>query len=65
MRLKFNIEHKGEIGAGIRSYTDTVIIDVESGDPGGDNEEFMNFMQSALAEWFDGAVVGAEDITSA
>lgn len=54
MRLKFNIEHKGEIGAGIRSYTDTVIIDVESGDPGGDNEEFMNFMQSALAEWFDG-----------
>ncbi|MCK5602611.1 hypothetical protein KAR91_12095 [Candidatus Pacearchaeota archaeon] len=63
MRLKFDVEHPGEPNAGISSYTDTVIVDVESGDPGGDHDEFMEYMQSALSEWFDGAGVGAENIT--
>jgi len=58
MRLYFDVEHSGELGAGLRPYTDRVVIDVESGDPGGENGEFAEFMREALAEWFDGAGVG-------
>ena len=65
MRLKFDIENFGEIGAGLSPYSETVMIDVESGDPGGEDGEFMEFMQSSLAEWFDGSAVSAEDITDA
>lgn len=65
MRLKFEIDHAGEIGAGIHGFTDIVTIDVESGDPGGEPGEFMVFMQSALAEWYDGANVDAVDVTDA
>ena len=65
MRLKFDIKNSGEVDAGLLPYTDTVIIDVESGNPGGEDGEFMEFMQSALAEWFDGSSVDAENITKA
>lgn len=63
MRLKFEIENAGEIGAGIMSYTETVIIEVDSGNPGGEDGEFMDFMQDALTEWFDGSTVMSEDVT--
>ena len=65
MRLKFDIENAGEIGAGLCSYTETVVIDVESGDPGGENGEFMEYMRGALADWFAGSRVEATNVTDA
>lgn len=58
--FKFFIDCPGELAAGINSYTDTITIMVESGDPGGDEsgeDSFCEFMRSALAEWYDGARV--------
>jgi len=57
LTLIFDIEHGGEIGAGILPYTDVVKIIVESGDPGGERGEFRGFMDGTLSEWFDGAEV--------
>jgi hypothetical protein len=52
-----DIRHPGELGAGIRGYSDTVKITVESGSPGGEAWEFAEFMRQTVAEWFDGARV--------
>lgn len=54
---KFTVVCPGEIGAGLRSYTEEVTISVESGDPGGDPGEFEAFLKDCLTEWFDGAGV--------
>jgi len=51
------IVHPGERAAGIRSYDETVTVIVQSGDPGGEPEEFHEYMRKVLAEWFDGASV--------
>ena len=56
-RYKFEIEHHGEWDAGIRPYSDTVVIQVISGDPGGDAGEFEEHMRQALKDWYDGATV--------
>lgn len=56
-RYKFEIEHHGEWDAGIRPYSDTVVIQVVSGDPGGDEGEFEEHMRQALKDWYDGATV--------
>ena len=53
----FKIQHGGEIDAGIRAYSDRVIVWCESGDWGGDPGEFEEHMRQAIAEWFDGAGV--------
>lgn len=52
-----DIYHPGKTDAGVPSYTDTVIITVESGDPGAEPGEFAEAMQSYLKEWFEGARV--------
>lgn len=57
MELTFNVCFPGEMAAGLSSYTETVTIAVESGDPGGEQGEFAEHMRQALAEWFDGAGV--------
>lgn len=59
----YHIEHPGEYAAGIRAFTDTVTIAVDSGEPGGDEEgeySFHEFMLQALKEWYDGAHVREE-----
>ena len=53
----FHVEHHGERGAGIHPYSDTVFIEVESGEPGGSPGEFKSYMFDAIANWFDGALV--------
>jgi hypothetical protein len=58
MEIHFDINHPGEIGAGIRGYTEHVTVNVEH-DPGGEDGEFFEFMAQCLAEWFDGASVRA------
>lgn len=58
MTLTFDVIHPGERGAGIRAYSDTVTVTVDSGDPGGVQDEFTEEMQKFLLQWFDGAAVG-------
>lgn len=36
---------------------DEISITVKSGDPGGDGNEFVEFMREALAEWYDGGKI--------
>ncbi len=59
MKFIFDIDFHGEPEAGITGYTDTVSIEVESGDPGGEYNpgDFVEHMMQALSEWFDGASV--------
>jgi hypothetical protein len=58
LTLTFDVEHPGELQAGIRAYSDCVTVTVDSGDPGGDPSEFQTFILELLSEWFDGAAVG-------
>jgi hypothetical protein len=58
LTLTFDVEHPGELQAGIRAYSDTVTVTVDSGDPGGSPDEFTEEMQRFLLAWFDGAAVG-------
>ena len=53
----FDIEFYSDHDAGLRGFTDKVIVSVESGDPGGDPGEFEVYMEKALSTWFDGAFV--------
>ena len=57
----FVVEHPGERGAGILPFSDSIIIQVASGDPGGDDGEFEEHMRNALKEWYDGAFVETLD----
>lgn len=51
---KFNIAVPSEPSAGIRGFTDTILITVESGDPGGVPGEFEKHIIEALSDWYDG-----------
>jgi len=53
----FEIDHPGEWGAGIWPYDDVVSITVKSGNPGGEEGEFEEFMLACLQEWYWGANV--------
>lgn len=57
MTLTFDIAHSGEMEAGLRPFTDTVIVAVVSGDPGGVTDEFAQYMCETLGQWYDGASV--------
>ena len=60
----YDIYVPSEHGAGIRGYSDTVTITIDSGDPGGDEtgpDSFKEFMTASLKEWFDGAHVSTDD----
>lgn len=54
---RFDINHPGDAAAGFAPYTDVVRITVESGDPGGDPGQFVDFMHKCLEDWYEGAVV--------
>jgi hypothetical protein len=64
LTLTFDIQHPGELAAGLRAYSDRVTVTVDSGDPGGDPvepygpSEFESYIYKAISEWFDGAAVG-------
>lgn len=60
MKLKsytYDIDMPWDESAGLRGFTDRITITVESGDPGGEEGEFAEFMRESLAEWYDGAGV--------
>ena len=53
----FEIYYQGEIGAGLRSFSDEVSITCKSGQWGGEPGEFEEYMRDCLKEWYDGATV--------
>lgn len=53
MKIQFKIHQHHEPAAGIMFYGDTITIEIESGDPGGEKGEFAEHMREALAEWYD------------
>jgi hypothetical protein len=58
LTLTFDIQHPGELQAGLRAYSERVTVTVDSGDAGGEPGEFETFIQESLSQWFDGAAVG-------
>ena len=60
MNIKYTIIHNGEPAAGFLPFSDMVTIFVKSGDPGGEDGEFRDYMKQCLAEWYDGAKVYLE-----
>jgi hypothetical protein len=58
--IKFSITAPGESAAGLGGFTDSVTIIVGSGDPGGGDGEFEQFMKESLKEWYQGAMVEPE-----
>jgi hypothetical protein len=63
MKISYDVYHPGERSAGINAFEDTVTIHIDSGDPGGEDDEFAEHMRQSLADWYDGAKVKIEGIT--
>jgi len=57
MRIIFEIEKLPELESGIRGFYDQVTIEIESGDPGGEDGQFESYMKQVFVEWYDGAKV--------
>ena len=51
--ISLDVEHPGDDG--IIPYTDMVTVAVLSGDPGGYDGEFEQYLIDVLEDWFDGA----------
>lgn len=56
-KYRYSIEFPGDASAGLRSFSDRITVVVDSGDPGGEEGEFVAFIKDALSEWYDGAYV--------
>lgn len=54
---KYYIHQPPEYSAGMVGFDDEVSITVDSGDPGGEEGEFAEFMWQVLSDWYDGATV--------
>jgi len=53
----FDVYFLGDLAAGLRSFSETIAVTLDSGDPGGAPGEFEQFIADALSEWYDGATV--------
>ncbi len=49
----FYINTRGDRSVGIWPVDDEITVTVDSGDPGGDEGEFEEFIMEALREWYD------------
>ena len=61
-KFKFDINYPGEPAAGLRSFSEEVLIIVRY-DPGGDKDgedSFQEYMKGCLRDWFDGAGVSTQ-----
>jgi hypothetical protein len=47
------VNTRGDRQVGIPSVDDEITITVQSGDPGGIDGEFEDFLAEALSEWYD------------
>src|SRR6185312_3116786 len=57
LKLEFVATFAGERDTGLMPYTEVITLTIESGDPGGEPNEFVGQFQDFLKEWFDGASV--------
>lgn len=56
-KYEFDVHVPSELSAGIRGYSDTIKLYLESGDPGGEPKEFEKFLIESLEQWYDGGKV--------
>ena len=54
LRIKYSIDFPGDESAGMLPFCDDIEVIVESGNPGGENGEFEDFIRQALEQWYDG-----------
>ena len=47
------IDSPQDLDAGIIGFTDTIVITVDSGDPGGAKSDFGTFLIDMFLEWYD------------
>jgi hypothetical protein len=52
-KINFHVDCPSELSAGLLGFTDDIEITVKSGDPGGENGEFEEYMKEAIQEWYD------------
>lgn len=57
LKITYDVYVPSELSAGLRGFSDTITVTVESGDPGGTKEEFIEHIRESLAEWYDGATI--------
>lgn len=59
-KIVFEIASSGDPASGMCAYTDTIEIAVGSGDPGGEEGDFAEYMRTCLASWYDGAAINVK-----
>lgn len=57
MKIQYDIHVPSELSAGLRGVDDTVMIHVQSGEPGGTKGEFIEYMRECLEKWYEGHVI--------
>lgn len=53
MSITYDVFFPGDKNAGLHAFGDTVTVTIASGDPGGEPDEFAEWMLQSLREWFD------------
>lgn len=56
-RIVFQVSFPGDSSAGMLPYSDTIRMEVESGNVSGEPGEFVELLRQTLSEWYDGATV--------
>jgi hypothetical protein len=54
---KFFVYFPGEVAAGLYPFDDDVSVTLDSGNPGGEDGEFEEYMRQCLADWYDTKVI--------
>lgn len=62
MELTFEIECDGDVHAGLMPYRNRLVVTTDE-HPGGESEEFEEWLTAVIAEWFDGAKVTCTWVT--
>jgi len=56
----FEVKENHDPDAGITFYGDSVSVTIHSGNPGGEERDFVEHIRQALAEWYDAPVVAMD-----
>jgi hypothetical protein len=56
----FFISHPGEQAAGLLPYTEDISVIVGSASPEDEDLEFVEHMQGAMQEWYEGAKISLQ-----
>ena len=60
MRIIFDVKGKDCV-LGAENGPDRLVLDVESGNPGGNKQEFIKYIADAISDWYDSDVVAEVD----